>query len=370
MSESDSFPVILLVSGSIHSAKSINRILSEQFRVLQAEDATQGWEILQNDSTISAVICELELSIDNHALLERIRHAQNKSIASLPVLILVGEGDSEIQRDQAFSVGASDFINMPFSSTELKARIRLHTRLFGLPNRETSYEVSAQNSSIDLLNTLMQEQYFETRLEQELSFSVRHKCYVSVCQIKIDKSEEIAEQFGNKVLTGIIRTLGRMVEQHIRCEDAYAYLGNASFAILYPVTNGLGANLATRRLLDKVEKTVLKFDGTDIPVTLSAGMNSSMPDEQQTAAQIQQITRTRLQKAVQKGGNQIVSSKTSHEQSTISVEQALKMIVNNETQGLDKQMPQLLDTLYPLLEFAHDHNGNELDGVLDSLGKD
>jgi diguanylate cyclase (GGDEF)-like protein len=335
---------------------------------VQVEDAVQGWDALQNDSTISAVICELDLCVDNNALLERIRGAQNKSIASLPVLVLVGEKDSEDQRDRAFSVGASDFITMPFSSTELKARIRLHTRLFGLQKRDASLEVPEQATSIDMLNTLMQEQYFETRVEQELSFSVRHKSFISACHVKVDGADEIGEQYGSKVLTGIVRTLARMIEQHIRCEDAFAYLGNASFAILYPVTNGLGAHLATRRLLDKVEKTALKFGGKEIPVTLSAGLFSEMPDEKQSAQDVLEVIRNRLEKAVQKGGNQIVSNKIQQELSSISVEQALKMLSNNETEGLDKQMPQLLDTLYPLLEFARNHTENDLDGVLDSLG--
>ncbi len=367
MPELDETPAILLVAGSPLSTKSISRILSGLFNILHAVDSAAAWEMLQTESSIAAVVCELEKSIDQTALLERIRLAQDKTLASLPVLLLVGEADDEEKRDQAFSVGATDFINMPFSAVELKTRVRLHAKLYRLHSQEHAFEVSEQNSSIDLLNTLAQEQHFCSRLEQEISFSRRHKSYVSVCQIRIDKVDDLFDEYGRHVLSSIIRAVARQIEKQIRREDSFAYLGDSTFALLYPVTNGLGANIATQRLLDKIAASQMKHEGQPLSVTVSAGLYSTLPGEEETAQDMLHTVRQRVEKAQQLGGGQLISSKTEQQQSTLSIEQALNMISYGRTEGLDRQIPQLLEDMLPLIEFARQHNAVELQGICASL---
>jgi len=367
MSELDALPAILLVAGSAHTAKSIRRLLSDQFTILHAAEPSEAWEMLQNQSAIIAIVCELGKSIDDFALLERLRQAQSNPLASLPVLLLVGESDDAQRRDLAFSVGATDFINMPFSALELTTRVRLHAQLYRLHSQDNEYEISAQNSSIDLLNTLMQEQHFNSRLEQEISFSLRHKSYISVCLLKIDMYDELSDQYGREALSGIIRALGSIVEKQIRREDTYAYLGDSTFALLYPVTNGLGANIATQRLLEQVSTATLKHEDLELTLTMSAGLYSAMPDDRMTVQDVMQTVRQRVDKAQQLGGAQVVSSKTEQEQTELSVEQALNMISYGRSEGLGKQVPQLLAQILPLLKFANQHNESELRDILGSL---
>jgi diguanylate cyclase (GGDEF)-like protein len=367
MANGENLPVILLVSDSALTSKSINRLLAEQFQVLQEEDVESAWESIQVQTDLCVILCDLNPSLDYGALLERIRNAQNKAVSGLPVLLLVGEKADEEMRDRAFMAGATDFINTPFSATELKARVRLHARLFNLHRGQTEFDVSDQNSAFDVLNNMMHEQHFTTRLEQELSFSHRHKVFVSACLLQIDHAEELREQYGKKVFSGIIRTVAKIIQKRIRREDTYAYLGDATFALLFPVTNGLGANVATKRIVEKVDVTQIKLQGEKLPVTISGGLLSEMPGDEQTAAGVMEMLRGRLNNAVNKGGNQIVSSKSEQEQSEISLEQALNMISFGRTEGLEKQVPQLLDTLLPLLEFARQHNELEFEGIIGSL---
>jgi diguanylate cyclase (GGDEF)-like protein len=363
MSEMIATPSVLLLTGSTQTARSIEKLLS-QFNILHAEDSNKAWDLLQEQSSISVLICALKKSID---ILERVRHAHNKLLVALPVLLLVGESDTEDLRDLAFSAGATDFINMPFSGIELKTRVRLHAQLYRIYSQNQDDEEVEKGSNIDQLNTLMQQEAFLSRLQQEMSFSIRHKSYISVCLLKIDGSDELSDKYGKEVFAAIIRAQASKIEKQIRKEDSYTYLGNATFAILLPVTNGIGANVAVNRLMEQLKAMNLKHEGQSVSTTHSAGLYSFLPLETMTTDDIMQTLKQRLATAEQRGPGQVVSSKSEVENSKISVEQALNKIHYGHTADLDKYLPDLLETLKPLLKFAHQHDELNLQDIIDSL---
>ncbi len=367
MTDSNDLPTILLVAGSKHTANSINRLLSGRFRTLHAENSAGGWDILQNGTAISVVICELASSLDENALLERIRWAESKIIAALPVLLLVGESDDEARLQNAYALGATDFISMPFSGGELKTRVLLHARLFDSLRNDADYEVAALSSSETLFNTLAQEKLFNSRLGQEISFSCRHKSFVSICLLQIEKADAIQDQYGNKVYKAVVRTVARLIEEQLRREDPYAFLGNATYALLYPVTNSLGANLATHRLMERIKSKHLKHDGKEIPVSLCAGLYSLMASETDTVEGVMKKLESRLEKAMQQGKGHIESSTTEKDQSVISISQALNKIQFNRAEDLAKDIPQLLEKLLPLLHYASANNESDLNAFLDRI---
>lgn len=367
MSEMIGTPSVLLVTGSIQTTRSIDKLLSQQFNVIPVDDSVKAWEMLQEMPSICVLICALKKAIDNGALLERIRQAKNKLLSALPVLLLVGETEAEDLQNEAFAAGATDFINMPFSTIEFQTRVRLHAKMFSMYSQEQQDEVLEAGKDIDLLNTLMQRDMFITRLQQELSFSLRHKSFVSVCLTKIYDSDDVSDQYGNEVFTAIIRALANKIEKQTRKEDSYAYLGNATFAILFPVTNGMGANVAIRRIMEQLSSMHLKHDGKSIALNFSAGLYTFIPSETLTTDAIMQTLESRLSTAEQKGAGQVVSSKAELEQATISVEQALNKIRYGQTDDLGKYLPDLLESLKPLLKFAHQHDELDLQEIIDNL---
>ena len=370
MSDTEDLPSILLVSASRFTSKSFERLLSDQFTVIVAESSEQAWDILQQESSITVLVCELVQAADELGLLERIRRAEDKTLASLPVLLLVAESDTEESCDQAFSVGATDFINMPFSSLELRTRVRLHSKLYSLHQKNSAFELASQNSSVDSLNTLMQEKYFLNRLEQEISFSARHKTFVSLCLLRVDDARSIEEKYSKKILRAVLRAVAKIIEEMMRREDVHAYLGDETFALLYPVTNGLGANVTTKRLVERLQQAHLKHEDIDIAVNLSVGLYSTLPSDELTADRAMAVVEQRLAKAQKQGGAQIVSSKAEVENNKISIEQALNMINFKHADTLVKHIPDLVGSLLPLLEYIQQNNEMEFNRILDNIDDD
>jgi len=367
MSEVIGTPTILLVSGSTQTTRSISRLLSEHFKIVHAPDAANAWNMLQQQSSISLMICALRRAIDHHALLERIRQARDSLLAGLPVMLLVSENDTEEQREQAFAAGATDFIDMPFSGIELKTRARLHAKLYKVYNYDHTQEIKIQDTNVDLLNTLMQQEVFVSRLRQELAFCSRHKSYVSTCLLKICNEDDIEDKYGKKILNPLFRALAGQIEKQIRREDSFAYLGKATFALMFPVTNGLGANVVIKRLMHGIAEMHLKHEGRYIELNTCAALYSLIPDESSKSDDVMQTLEDRLLTAEQKGTGEIVSSRSELENTVISVEQAINKVRYGQTEGLEKSVPELLAKLKPLLQYAREHDELAVQELFDDI---
>lgn len=369
MSDSEELPSVLLVTDSSFTHKSFNRLIGGHYTILHAESSERAWELLQQEASLVLVVCELAKAVNETALLERMRHAEG-SLSVLPMLLLVGQQDDDEFRDSALALGASDFIHMPFSSNELIARVNLHAGKFGRKQQGMAFELASQGSSVDLLNTQTQEKYFFNRLRKELSFSSRHKSYLSICLVKIDDALSIEEYHGKGILRAILRATAKMIEQKIRREDVFAYLGDEIFAIFYPLTNGLGAHTAIKRLMEKIQSTQLKHGEANLSISLSVGLYSTIPSENQDIEQLMSVIEQRLEKAESLGGGQIVSSKTEQEKNNPSIDQAINMIAFNRSDELIRQIPYLVDSLLPLLEFMQKNNSLEFNRILDAIDDD
>jgi two-component system cell cycle response regulator len=355
MSEQKEKPTILLVASSVHSIKLVSKHLQEHFALLTADDAEAAWDLLLKDREIVLVICELEIMINQFGLLERIRSAGDSWLAATPILLLVGENDADAGRELAFQMGATDFINMPFASSELTARARLHANLYLQHSMESPEELE-QVSAANLLQQLSQTNFFNSRAHQELSFAQRHRGNFSLCKLKLDNIKSIMQSFDKAKTTTIVKGVARIIQQTLRTEDTVCYLGNAEFYLLYPATNGIGATDGVNRILKRVSGSPMRIEDMQIKVTLSGAVFSCLATDNSDLEQIYAQLNVSLQQAQSAGGNRVVSSSASGEERRVSVDRALKLIEQGSTDELNSDAAPLLLSILPLLEFA--------DGVL------
>jgi diguanylate cyclase (GGDEF)-like protein len=355
MSEQKEKPTILLVASSAHSIKLVSKHLQKHFALLTAEDAEAAWDSLLKDREIVLVICELEIMINQFGLLERIRSASDSWLAATPILLLVGENDADAGRELAFQMGATDFINLPFASSELTARARLHANLY-LQHSMESPEEMQQVSAANLLQQLSQTNFFNSRAHQELSFAQRHRGNFSLCKLKLDNVKSIMQSFDKAKTTSIVKGVAGIIQQTLRTEDTACYLGNAEFYLLYPATNGIGATDGVNRILKRVSSSQMRIDDVRVKVTLSGAVYSCLATDNSDLEQIYARLDASLEQAQSAGGNRVVSSSASSEERRVSVDRALKLIEQGSTDELTSDAAPLLLSILPLLEFA--------DGVL------
>ncbi|MFT5658071.1 MAG: diguanylate cyclase (GGDEF)-like protein [Gammaproteobacteria bacterium] len=356
MTEAKQKPSVLLISQSASVVKSIEKLLASYFNLVKVSDTEDAWAYLVESPETTVVMCELQLSIDSFGFLERLRSAGNNRLAAKPVLVLVGESDTEACRESAFQLGATDFINMPFSSAELTARVRLHAQFFVQHSQNQSVTIH-QDTSLGALQQLTQENYFESRLNQELIFSARHRVSVGVGKIKLANVQALVADKGKSTATSVIQTVANIIKKTMRNEDTLCYLGQAQFNLLFPATNGIGTAIGLRRIMDSVTRHRISIDGDLIAVKLAGAVYSCVPTKSTTLDMVMEVLRRRLNEAVAEGENSIVSSVQAGEKIAISVERALQLLERDDPSGLSDHARALMIEILPLIEYA--------DGVLD-----
>jgi DNA-binding response OmpR family regulator len=80
-----------------------------------------------------------------------LRGASDCTLAATPLLLMVGANHTDSDRELAFQAGATDFINLPFASTELTARARLHANLY-----QQQQAPAQEKQSVSAVNVLQQ----------------------------------------------------------------------------------------------------------------------------------------------------------------------------------------------------------------------
>lgn len=351
MTQEKQKPVALLIATSSNSLKLVGKHLDRYFSVITAEDAESAWESLLGRQKIVLIISELDLVIDQFGLLERLRSAGDCWLAATPLLLLVGENDADSERELAFQAGATDFINLPFASTELSARARLHANLYEQQQRAPA-QGKQSVSAVNVLQQLSQQNYFNSRTQQELSFSQRHRSSLSLCKLRLDNIKSIVAGFDKATAVTAVKTIATIVQHTLRREDTLCYLGNAEFHLLYPATNGIGATSAVNRIFENVSGSKIPIAGKNVPVTLSGAVFSCIASEETDLEDIFARLDQGLAQAQANGGNQIVSSTVNLEARVFSIDRALKLIESGRTDDLVKHAAPLLQSVLPLLEFA------------------
>ena len=113
---------ILVVDDEPHIRRILNTVLTnEGFEVIEAFDGSIGLDMIASDEPFDFVI--LELMMPGATGLEVLSHLRGlEHRKSTPVVMLTAKGQ-DADREQAFSLGANDFLTKPFSPKKLLARI-------------------------------------------------------------------------------------------------------------------------------------------------------------------------------------------------------------------------------------------------------
>jgi DNA-binding response OmpR family regulator len=113
---------ILVVDDEPYIGRIIQLKLEETpYTVDLCQDGASALERLRTDDPIDLILLDIMMpNMNGFEVLARLREIPHR--ATTPVIMLTGKGQST-DREQAVSLGASDFLTKPFSPKKLLARI-------------------------------------------------------------------------------------------------------------------------------------------------------------------------------------------------------------------------------------------------------
>lgn len=174
-------------------------------------------------------------------------------------------------------------------------------------NIETKYhEEIYRLTTIDGLTETYNKRFFLDALERELNRSQRYDRQLALALFDIDHFKSVNDRFGHLAGDYVLRELSGLIAQNVRRQDILARYGGEEFAIILPEIDKESAASVCEKLRELTEKHVFSYNGADIPVTISLGIQ---PFDQSFEGVEEFIARAdaKLYAAKQAGRNRVVA---------------------------------------------------------------
>lgn len=144
-------PHILLADDNADMRIYIHRILKDSYRVTTVEDGHAAWEQVLNsppDLILSDVMMPL---LDGFGLLKKLK--SKPELMNIPIILLSARAGQEA-RIEGIDAGADDYLVKPFSTRELRARVKAQLAKYeSRKEQEDHFRIMADNSPAILWTT-------------------------------------------------------------------------------------------------------------------------------------------------------------------------------------------------------------------------
>jgi two-component system, cell cycle response regulator len=163
------------------------------------------------------------------------------------------------------------------------------------------YESATKDGLTDVYN----KKYFLNQLNYEFSFAQRKGVPLSLIVFDLDKFKLINDNYGHLAGDAILKHVSRVVSSRIRSHDLFARYGGEEFVLLLRETDDQAAAMLAERMRRQIEQNKIQYEGQTIPVTISAGVASTVRRVFQTPAQLIDVADMALYRSKQNGRNRI-----------------------------------------------------------------
>lgn len=187
---------------------------------------------------------------------------------NIPVIFLTGASDVD-QKVLGFDVGAVDYIQKPFDSAELNARVRAALRT------KRYQDMLAQRAMIDGLTGLWNRAHFDQRMLEEVSAAARYDRPMSLIMMDVDKFKPLNDDHGHPFGDEVLQAVGDVLQETARTSDWPCRYGGEEFGLILRETDLDGAVIMAERIRVKVERLQLSNKAQRVLVTASFGVVST-----------------------------------------------------------------------------------------------
>ena len=300
-------PRVLVIDDSPDShALLAARLRSERLELITAMNAHQGVELALERAPDLVL---LDLDLPDVSGLDVCRRLQtDPRTMNVPVLFLTGTEDPSVKA-AALDLGAVDYVTKPFDPAELRARVRsaLRTKHY--------HDMLATRAQLDGLTGLWNREYFDRRLQEELSAAQRHGQPLSIALIDLDHFKRVNDTYGHPFGDHTLQAFAAGLTRTVRTSDVACRYGGEEFVVILRQTGAMEALKAAERMRSMVAQLKLHSRGQPVPVTASLGVAAL---EQQSSAKppsvrpelLIQAADTALYRAKNEGRNRVVLAST------------------------------------------------------------
>lgn len=328
-----------------------SKMFGDDFDVVLAVDGADGWDVIQNDSSIQVVFTDLVMpEMDGFELLETIRTSDVPGISNLPVIVATGADNPELAKQKALELGATDFITKPFNETDIKARALSYAQL------NQTNRVLRERTTLDALTGLLTSKGLYQQLEKEMAFVSRHRASLTVMSVEIDGFKDLFIKVGRTGAEVVIKKISEVLSRTVRKEDSVARTGVASFGLTMPLAQSDSSMELAERICKTVEGFAAKLEGKPLRITVSIGLCVVEPGTTADVDTVLDAADIALERATQLGSSQLYRlsldeyqrERTKAEQLEMSIDSLLQQIGDGGQSQVISRLDDALEKLAPL----------------------
>ena len=198
--------------------------------------------------------------------------------------------------------GACDYIQKPFHTAIVKARVKLHLQL--LKQRQ----LLEQLALIDPLTAIANRRKYEEVLDAEWRNAIRQGSTLSLALIDVDFFKQFNDTLGHAAGDlALEKVAGNLTVQLQRPKDFVARFGGEEFIILLPDTNSEGAEETLNKCRLAIESLKIPHPAskTNQVLTISSGGITCKPRTIEGKNEILKVADNMLYEAKRNGRNKV-----------------------------------------------------------------
>ncbi len=311
-------PLILVVDDD-RTMRLLLRLALEQneYDVIEGQNGEQCLSLYQNRQPDLILLDAVMPVMDGFICCEELQKLSKNNNQNISILMITILDDSE-SVEQAFNVGAIDYITKPINWAVLTQRVKriinesIQTKQIKqlLEKLEKTNQELQKLTYIDDLTKVSNRRKFEEYLHHEWKRMIREKSDLSLILVDIDAFEDYKYIFGDYGGEECLKIIAKEIFNQVkRPADLVARYGESVFSIILPQTELEGAIYLAQ--LIKIAVTELEIRHNHNPtgyITVSCGISSIIPPLESNEDLLTMEAYQRIAIARSQGGNQIISS--------------------------------------------------------------
>jgi len=250
---------------------SLDPLLEGGFMLETSTSMRRSLAALAADHRPDAIVL-LALTRPGTVELSAIEHARTESDdPPVPVLVIAPANDLEaaVRADRLLAEGLWDLVPEGTGAEEIALRLR---RLIGLARQELEMRDLRHRASHDDRTDLLRPRAFENRLLEHFSAAQRHHHEMALVLIDLDRFGAINKDHDHTVGDQLIASVGEVIRNALRVEDAAGRLGGDEFAVILPYTKKIDAAGVVKRLAEEIKRLSGTPSGAKSFVDVSASI--------------------------------------------------------------------------------------------------
>jgi len=291
---------ILIVDDERSNRKVLSELLSEEFDVILAKNASQVFQRLNGEQVIDLVLLDIMLpDMDGYEILKRMKN--NEDQKDIPV-IFITVLDSTEDEEKAFQLGAVDFITKPFHPSIVKLRVKNQIKLI------EQKQMLEEMAGIDGLTGINNRRSFDTIYQKEWQKILRYNDPLSLIMIDVDFFKNYNDYYGHGAGDAVLKEIAKVINNQLnRPEDAVSRYGGEEFVVILPRTEKTAATKKAEEIRKAVESLAITHEKSDCAdvVTISLGGVTHEQEDDNPEAFLKQSDEM-LYKAKSEGRNRVI----------------------------------------------------------------